>query len=176
MTNLDTSIEASRSRARRWNEEAQKPVGWIGDEEGDRCSFVCDGTLYIPDVEGCLCHLNAPCTSCVTNYPRCRECGRVAEPEDRAPSALPTNAGRWRSLGVFGSEWVPSRPSRDLGDGKRIFDFDYDSSSGSTMEWKGSYEGPVTAADIIAAFGDGTFGHRGPMLHNGRFTYTQITD
>lgn len=67
-------------------------------------------------------------------------------------------------------------PSTDLGEGKRIFDYDYDSRSGSTMVWRGRYEGDVTAEDIIKHFGDGTFGHRGPSLGHGRFTYTKITD
>lgn len=42
----------------------------------------------------------------------------------------------------------------------------------------GQYEGDVTAAEIFAHFGDGTFGHRGPTLykHTRRFTYTKITD
>lgn len=44
------------------------------------------------------------------------------------------------------------------------------------MEYRGYYKGDVTAQDIIDTFGDGTFGHRGPTLNNGRFTYTKITD
>lgn len=74
-------------------------------------------------------------------------------------------------------EWYECRDrSLDLGDGKRIFDFDYDSSSGSSMRYAGRYEGPVTEADIIDALGDGSFGHRGPVLKDGRFTYTKYTD
>jgi TPP-dependent indolepyruvate ferredoxin oxidoreductase alpha subunit len=64
----------------------------------------------------------------------------------------------------------------DLGNGKRLLNWDYDSSSGSTMVYRGQYEGPVTEQDIIDCLGDGTFGHRGPTLGNGRFTYTKITD
>lgn len=75
------------------------------------------------------------------------------------------------------SEWVPNaKPSHDLGDGKRIFDYKYDSSSGSTMEYTGRYEGHVKPEDIIQALGDGTFGHRGPKMYGGHFTYTKITD
>jgi hypothetical protein len=48
------------------------------------------------------------------------------------------------------------------------------------MVYTGKYEGAVTAAEILAHFGDGTFGHRGPTLYgddkSGRFTYTKITD
>jgi hypothetical protein len=71
---------------------------------------------------------------------------------------------------------------RDLGNGKRIFDYDCNSESGSTQVWRGKYEGDVTKDDIIAAFGDGSWGHRGPVLYPcqpgkpGVFTYTQITD
>jgi len=71
---------------------------------------------------------------------------------------------------------VITRPSHEFGDGKRIYDWDYDSSSGSTMVYKGKYKGDVTAEDILKFFGDGTFGHRGPSLHNGIFTYAKITD
>lgn len=71
-------------------------------------------------------------------------------------------------------------PSKDLGDGKRIYDYDYDSSSGSTMEYTGKYEGPVTAQDIIDYFGVGSWGKRGPYLtgdkSRGSFRYTKITD
>ncbi|MDR3582522.1 MAG: hypothetical protein P4L67_04585 [Candidatus Pacebacteria bacterium] len=44
------------------------------------------------------------------------------------------------------------------------------------MVYRGRYEGNVTAKDIIEALGDGSFGHRGPILRNGHFTYTKITD
>lgn len=83
------------------------------------------------------------------------------------------------ALEVEGGVWTRgrhTRPSIELGDGKRIFDFDYDSSSGSTMVYRGRYKGDVTAQDIIAALGDGTFGHYAPYLNNGQFTYTKITD
>jgi hypothetical protein len=63
-----------------------------------------------------------------------------------------------------------------FGNGKRIFDWDYDSSSWSTMLYTGRYEGDVTQQDIISYLGDGTFGHRGPIFNHGRFTYTKITD
>jgi hypothetical protein len=60
--------------------------------------------------------------------------------------------------------------------GGRIFNVNSDGRSGSTMVFTGSYEGPVTAAEIYKHLGDGTFGHRGPTLFGNRFTYTKITD
>ena len=84
-----------------------------------------------------------------------------------------------RSVGI-GSEFYCKNPSKDLGNGKRIYDYDYDARSGSAMAYKGKYEGPVTTQDIIDALGDGTFGHRGPALYGdkerGTFAYTKITD
>lgn len=84
-----------------------------------------------------------------------------------------------RSIGI-GSKLYCKNPSKNLGNGKRIYDYDYDASSGSTMVYRGKYEGPVTAQDIIDALGDGTFGHRDLTLYGnkerGAFTYTKITD
>jgi hypothetical protein len=77
---------------------------------------------------------------------------------------------------LIAHEMERPKPSHDLGNGKRIFDYDYDSRSGSSMQYRGRYEGNVTAADIIELLGDGTFGHRGPILDHGTFTYTKITD
>lgn len=70
--------------------------------------------------------------------------------------------------------------TKELGGEKRLIDYDYDSSSGSTMVWTGKYEGPVTSDDILKFFGSGSFGHRGPNLFgdnkSGTFKVTQITD
>jgi len=63
-----------------------------------------------------------------------------------------------------------------IGDGKRLFNVFYDSRSGSTMEYRGEIEGDVSASEILATLGDGTFGHRGPRIEGKRFTYTKITD
>jgi TPP-dependent indolepyruvate ferredoxin oxidoreductase alpha subunit len=61
-------------------------------------------------------------------------------------------------------------------DGRRLYDVDYNSSSGSTMVFTGKIEGTVTAQEIIDKIGDGTFGHRGPTIDRNTFTYTKITD
>lgn len=74
------------------------------------------------------------------------------------------------------TEVYTRNPSVELGGGKRIFDYDYSGASGSTMEFKGRCTSEVTAEDILKHFGAGTFGHRGPYVHNGRFTFTKITD
>jgi len=135
--------------------------------EGDKCPQ-CDGKMYYPKVENCSCHISPPCSACTNNLLTCDECGFEEEPI--------VNEEKYRMLCPGVTEMYHTRPSKELGSGKRIFDYDYDSSSGSTMVYKGRYKGDVTPEDIIKTFGSGTFGHRGPYLSNGRFTYTKITD
>lgn len=143
-------------------------------EEGNKCPNThCSGHIVIdyPD-GGCRCHLCAPCSRCTSSFLRCDTCHN-REPEDEAPIS-------YTSLAAAVMPKQCARPSKDLGNGKRIYDYDYDSRSGSTMAYKGKYEGPVTHQDIIDALGSGTFGHRGPFLHGdktrGSFTYTKIKD
>jgi len=133
-------------------------------DEGSPCPIGCGGTLYYPPVENCSCHINPPCYACISIKLTCNKCGegfREAEEPHQSSSVLSPKMGK---------------PSHDFGNGKRIFDYSYDSRSGSTMVYTGRYEGEVTAKDIISFLGDGTFGHRGPYFQNGRFTYTKITD
>ena len=137
-------------------------------EEGGKCPECREGEMHFPAVENCSCHICAPCSKCTDNQLTCKLCGWEFMP--------PAPVDTWRSAGpgIFISHTV--RPSVELGEGKRLFDFNFNSSSGSTMEYKGKCTPNVTTADILAYFGSGTFGHRGPSIHNGRFTFTKITD
>lgn len=134
-------------------------------QEGDKCAE-CEGTMVLPLVQGCSCHINPPCSACVDNKLTCDKCGWEYEP---------IREDTYRSLGPI-SERLQTHPSHDFGNGKRIYDFGYNSNSGSTMVWQGRFAGDVTAEDIKGFFGSGTFGHRGPVLGSGTFTYTLITD
>lgn len=135
-------------------------------EEAGGCPEQCGGHLHYPKVEDCSCHISPPCAACTDVCLTCGFCGW------REP-LVPVRASE---TAVSTPWWDRPKPSHDLGNGKRIFDYGYDSRSGSTMVYRGRYEGEVTAADIIALLGDGTFGHRGPALSNGHFAYTKITD
>lgn len=143
-------------------------------EEGGKCPECNQGKLEYPRVENCSCHIHHPCSACVDNLLKCDECG-CEEPE-LEPLPTPTQS----QLDDWAKEQAKREESKRRGytfpSGGRIFNIDYDSSSGSTMQFKGQYEGNVTAADIFEYLGDGTFGHRGPSLFNGKFTYTKITD
>jgi hypothetical protein len=124
-------------------------------EEGGLCPEGCGGILHFPDVENCSCHISPPCSAHTSVLLTCRECGWEDEPPKCDAPAHVDPFEVWRAR---------ARPSHDLG-GRRVYDYDYDSRSGSTMAYEGRYEGPVTAQDIIDLLGDGTFGHRGPTLY-----------
>ncbi len=137
-------------------------------EEDAICPLDCGGRLQYQREGGCSCHISPPCSSCTDALLTCNSCGWQEERTYEPPS------------NVKYEPWVYKRPDTDLGNGKRIFDYDYDGSSGSTMAYKGRYEGNVTTKDILEYFGSGTFGHRGPYLlgneNGGSFTFTKITD
>ena len=138
--------------------------------EGDDCPAGCGGTLILPKTVNCSCHIHAPCSACINTELECsHECGWEYE--------RPNQRGSYKVLAEELSEYIPyKKPSHTFAHGGRIFDYVYDSSSGSTMQFFGKYEGPVTDKDIIDYIGDGTFGHRGPSMSNGWFHYTKITD
>jgi len=142
-------------------------------EEGGACPTGCGGKLHLPPPENCSCHIAPPCSACTDRNLTCDSCGWEAPPPE--PFWPDTTVPKSQPNPWW--EMVSAKPSHDLGNGKRVFDYDYDSRSGSTMVYRGRYEGPVTPDDIIALLGDGTFGHRGPTLFpDGTFLYTKITD
>ena len=98
-------------------------------EEGNKCPHTdCPGHIIIdyPD-GGCSCHLNAPCSRCTSSFLVCDTC-HEQEPEDSSHD-LYTNL----AVALLPKQYT--RPSRDLGNGKRIYDYDYNSRSGSTMAY-----------------------------------------
>lgn len=143
-------------------------------EEGCKCPECDKGTMGYPPVHGCSCHINPPCSACVDNLLKCNECGfDEPEPEPQPPPSQ-SQIDSWAK---YRADYEAARKKgHTFPNGGRIYDMSHDGSSGSTMVWRGRYEGPVAAADILNYLGDGTFGHRGPYLGNGRFTYTKITD
>lgn len=156
-------------------------------EEGCACPECGEGKMEYPPVEGCSCHINPPCSACTDNRLACDSCGwKEPEPEYTYP---PPSADETAYYEKWRKELEEAKKrGHTFPHGGRIFNVDYDSSSGSTMAFKGEYEGPVTAKDIFDKIGDGTFGHRGPFLYprirdvadpeqqKGTFSYTKITD
>lgn len=137
-------------------------------EEGQNCPE-CNKALMKFHVENCSCHISPPCSSCTDAPLMCQGCGYTYEFEREV----------YKSSKTADYSYMPyGRKSRvaDLGDGKKLLDFEYDSSSGSTMVYRGKIEGNVTPKDILDYFGSGTFGHRGPSILGNSFTFTKITD
>ena len=65
----------------------------VGVEDGQPCNRVpepdedaprghrptrCDGTMTLPPVENCSCHISPPCGACVDNVAVCDVCGESA--------------------------------------------------------------------------------------------------
>ena len=135
-------------------------------DELDKCPS-CDGVLVFPPVENCSCHINPPCSECTSIRLTCLACGWMEEV---------VSVETYRALGPV-CEVVTTHPSHEFGNGARIFDWDYDSRSGSSMTYHGKLKGDVSPDDIIRFFGEGTFGHRGPsFFKDGTFAYVKITD
>lgn len=143
-------------------------------EEGCKCPECHQGIMQYPQVENCSCHINPPCSACTSNLLTCSKCG--CEDPEPEPLPQPTKAqiNAWERLR---NKWEGLRSrGHTFTNGGRIYNVDHRSDSGSTMEYTGRYEGSVTASQILEYLGDGTFGHIGPTMYNGRFTYTKITD
>jgi len=52
----------------------------VGREEGEVCNrlfdgLTCKGVITLYPTENCSCHIAPPCYQCVSNLPRCSECG-----------------------------------------------------------------------------------------------------
>lgn len=144
-------------------------------EEGSTCPECHEGSMQFPRVENCSCHLSAPCSACTDSHLICDHCEWEFEPEPPQKKE-PTQQDR-DAWAKYQRDWEAARSKgHTFPNGGRIFNIDHDGRSGSTMVFRGQYEGEVTAKEIFEYLGDGTFGHRGPFVNNGRFTYTKITD
>lgn len=156
-------------------------------EEGATCPTGCGGTLHLPPVEGCSCHIAPPCGACTDQRLTCDACGWEL-PEAKEECWPDTTTPKSEPNPWLVQHQEAKRRGHTFAHGGRVFDVSHNGRSGSTQVIEGRYEGPVTAADIIGYFGEGTFGHRGPTLRSdrqhltgpalntGTFTYTKITD
>jgi hypothetical protein len=113
----------------------------------------------------CSCHISPPCSYCTDQEEYCKDCGEVIE-EYSPPTLTESLAAVWKP--------EPFKP-RPCGDGL-LTRIALDSSSGSTMEYTGTYEGNVSNADLLKYFGEGSWGYRFGYCQNGRFKFTKITD
>ena len=139
-------------------------------EEGGPCTQQnCTGYFFFPPVENCSCHIAPPCGRCVDNPLTCNTCWYAVEKEHETLTEQLAQK-------TYETWHVPRHKTTHSFPNGRVFNYGYDSRSGSTMEYKGDYEGEVTVKEIIDWLGDGTFGHRGPFFGPKTWSYTKITD
>lgn len=139
-------------------------------EEGDTCGNCMTGELKWRSIhyDGyCSCHLHPPCSYCMEQELVCSTCETIHI--EYAPEKYETPAPN--HIKFWEQPFVPIV----IGDG-RITGYDYDGRSGSTMVFRGTYEGNLTNQDLLAYFGSGTFGYRFGFCLGGRFEFTKITD
>ncbi len=132
-------------------------------EEHDKCpSHKCGGTLLFKDVEGCSCHINPPCSSCVDNPLVCDVCGWE---DDDAPNHKDIIAAPGLSI----REYKP-RPLD-----KTKIDYRSKGHTSSSMVKEGVYPEGSTRSDVRKVV-DGTFGGRFEQFGGGRFKFIAYTD
>jgi len=133
-------------------------------QEGMNCPECKEGFVVYQEQEdgSCSCHTNPPCSYCTDKQLTCSRCGEVFE---EALTTPPSTSTTWKP--------TPFEP-KPCGDGM-ITKYDYDSSSGSTMVFTGTFTGEVTNDDLLEFFGTGSWGYRFGYCNGGRFKFTKVT-
>ncbi len=131
-------------------------------EEGDRCPEAgCKGMLEYPEVTGCSCHTNPPCSACTDNPLTCNKCGWEEE--------APTNKYVLVVPGLYQCEYKPRKLDNTKIDYRRKMH------TGSTMIKEGVYPEGTTHEDVRKEV-NGTFGGRFEQFGGGRFKFIAYTD
>lgn len=135
-------------------------------EEGDLCPECHDGTLYYPPVKNCTCHINAPCSACVSNQLECNKCGyQPEEPEYKDIPVTYPIAGTY----IAQREYKP-RPL----DSSKI-DYRVKMHTSFSQICEGVYPDWATKEDVEEKV-RGSFGGRFECFGNGKFRYIAYTD
>lgn len=147
-----------------------------GFGEGEVCGREgCAGHIERSAVDGCSCHLSAPCSACTEPRNFCPECDwdEADEPEPAPPTKEELAA--WAAHREM---WKP-RTLADLDPTK--IDWIHASHSNSSMIKEGMYPASVATEELRKAI-DGTFGGRFEYLYPpqdgkpGKFKFIAYTD
>lgn len=134
--------------------------------EGDTCGRKgCAGTIECHEVQGCSCHISAPCGSCTAPRNFCNACDWEEADEEVINDFIVQVDHR---TGVFKS-WEP-RPL----DPTKI-DYRIKSHSNSSQICEGVYPEGTTRAEVLARV-VGTFGGHFEHFGGGHFKYIAYTD
>lgn len=157
-----------------------------GDEgvcEDDTCGralnpgFRCRGTMIKVDGEGCRCHINPPCSSCVDAIYYCSQCGFETEPPYYDPAPLtPAQEAYYRDLWEkqvkSGADWIEYMHSREPVTEFRARSYSH---SNASQRIEGRYPPNMTQAEVLKRV-EGTFGGRFTRFGYGFFEYIAATD
>jgi hypothetical protein len=136
--------------------------------EGDTCfRNGCCGTIEVHPVEGCSCHISAPCSACTSPRNFCRVCSWQERDED---DTINDHSVKYsdRTQGIIQS-WKP-RPL----DPRKI-DYRTLSHTNSSQICEGVYPEGTTREEVLARV-IGTFGGRFEYFKDGKFRYIAYTD
>lgn len=149
---------------------ATAPVKF-GEEEGETCwRNGCAGVIALKEKEeGCSCHINPPCHSCITPREHCPVCDWDAEEEEKAEYM---NGFRMK-VADDAVRTIISYERRPL-DPRKI-DYHSMSHSNSSMKKVGVYPEGTTRTQVEALV-KGTFGGRFESFGDGKFSYIAYTD
>jgi len=133
-------------------------------EEGDICPECKKGMLEYRRVEQCTCHINPPCSACVSAPLICNKCD--FEPEEDDYRDIPISIG---NPSLYIREYKP-KPL----DNTKI-DYRSHPHTASSMIKEGVYPKGNLMEDVRKVV-DGSFGGRFEYFENGKFKFIAYTD
>ncbi|MEM7986069.1 hypothetical protein Q4R37_15405 [Morganella morganii] len=137
-----------------------------GHVEGDIClRSGCKGVVKEHSVDGCSCHISAPCRACTSPRGYCEKCGwEESEDEVINDHVVSVNkvTGTYRSC-----ELRPLDPTK--------LDYHRKPHTHFTMIKEGVYPEGMTRQEVEREV-TGTFGGRFERFGNGKFKYIAYTD
>lgn len=137
-----------------------------GYTKGDIClRSGCKGVVKEHSVDGCSCHISAPCRACTSPRCYCEECG-WEESEDEVINDYVVSVNK--ATGTYRSfELRPLDPTK--------LDYHRKPHTNSTMIKEGVYPEGMTRQEVERKV-VGTFGGRFAYFGNGKFKYIAYTD
>lgn len=146
---------------------AHKAEG-IGYAEGEPCNRNgCEGIVETRPIEGCSCHISAPCSQCTAPCNYCSKCEwdeRYDECINEYVCSNKSPGGEFLHYGL-----------RKLDPTKIDFHSLRDSGSGCSMIKRGVYPPGVTRQEVEREVA-GTFGGKFNYFYDGKFEYVAYTD
>lgn len=135
--------------------------------EGETCGRkACVGVIECHPVQGCYCHISAPCSACTAPRNYCPVCGWEEADEEVEPASIVE--------AMINHPRLYEAPAPRPLDPTKI-DYRIKSHSNSSQICEGVYPDGTTRAQVLARV-EGTFGGRFEHFGGGKFKYIAYTD